>query len=61
MHEALEHEHKGVPMLALAPEPEDLKKEPELSAIVTTPRGCVKLFDVEFTVVQGGPTDKSAG
>ena len=30
MHEALEQEHKGVPMLALAPEPEDLKKEPEL-------------------------------
>ena len=27
MHEALEHEHKGVPMLALAPEREDLKKE----------------------------------
>jgi hypothetical protein len=30
MYEALQHEHKGVPMLALAPEPEDLKKEPEL-------------------------------
>jgi hypothetical protein len=26
MYEALEHEHKGVPMLALAPELEDLKR-----------------------------------
>ena len=34
MNEALEQEHKGVPMLALAPEPEDLKKEPEPAAIV---------------------------
>ena len=39
MHEALEQEHKGVPMLALAPEPEDLKKEPEPAAIVTAPGG----------------------
>jgi hypothetical protein len=37
MYEALEQEHKGVPMLALAPEPEDLKKEPEPAAIVTAP------------------------
>ena len=36
MHEALEQEHKG---LALAPEPEDLKKEPEPTAIVTAPGG----------------------
>jgi hypothetical protein len=39
MYEALEQEHKGVPMLALAPEPEDLKKEPEPTAILTAPRG----------------------
>jgi hypothetical protein len=39
MYEALKQEHKGVPMLALAPEPHDLKKEPELTAILTAPRG----------------------
>ena len=39
MNEALEQEHKGVPMLALASEPEDLEKEPEPAAIVTAPRG----------------------
>jgi hypothetical protein len=39
MHEALEQEHKGMPMLALAPEAEDLKKEPEPAAIVTAPGG----------------------
>ena len=39
MHDALEHKHKGVPMLALAPEPEVLNKEPELVAIVTAPGG----------------------
>jgi hypothetical protein len=60
MYEALEQEHKGVPMLALAPEPEDLKKEPEPAAIVTALGGGIKLFDVEFAIGQGGPTDKSA-
>jgi hypothetical protein len=39
MYEALEQEHKGVPMLALAPEPEDLKKEPEPTAILPAPGG----------------------
>ena len=39
MCEALEQEHKGVPMLALVPEPVDLKKEPEPTAILTAPRG----------------------
>jgi hypothetical protein len=34
MHGALKQKHKGVPMLALAPEPEVLNKEPELAAIV---------------------------
>jgi hypothetical protein len=39
MHDALEHKHKGVPMLALEPEPEVLNKEPELVAIVAAPGG----------------------
>ena len=39
MYEALEQEHKGVPMLALAPEPEDLKHEPEPTAILTAQGG----------------------
>ena len=39
MHEALEREHKGVPMLALAPEPEDLNKEPEPTATLPAPGG----------------------
>jgi hypothetical protein len=51
MYKALEQEHNGVPMLALPPEPEDLKKEPEPTAI---------LLDVENTIGQGGPTDESA-
>jgi hypothetical protein len=39
MYEALGQEHKGVPMLALAPEPEDLKKESEPTAILAAPGG----------------------
>jgi len=39
MHGALEQKHKGVPMLALVPEPEVLNKEPELAAIVAAPGG----------------------
>ena len=39
MHGALEQKHKGVPMLALEPEPEVLDKEPELAAIVAAPEG----------------------
>jgi hypothetical protein len=39
MHGALEQKHKGVPMLALASEPEVLNKEPELAAIVVAPGG----------------------
>ena len=39
MHGALEQKHKGVPMLAPAPEPEVLNKEPELAAIVAAPGG----------------------
>ena len=39
MHGALEQKHKGVPMLALALEPEVLNKEPELAAIVAAPGG----------------------
>jgi hypothetical protein len=37
MYEALEQEHKGVPMLALVPELEDMKKEPEPTATLTVP------------------------
>ena len=39
MNEALEQEHKGVPMMALAPEPEDMKKELEPTANLPAPRG----------------------
>jgi hypothetical protein len=39
MYEALELEHKGVLLLALAPEPQDLKKEPEPTAILPAPCG----------------------
>ena len=39
MYEALEHDNKGVPMLALALEPEDLKQEPEPTAILPAPGG----------------------
>ena len=39
MHIALEQKHKAVPMLAPAPEPEVLNKEPELAAIVAAPGG----------------------
>jgi hypothetical protein len=41
MYETLEQEHKGVPMLAHAREPEDLKKEPEPEpmATLTAPGG----------------------
>ena len=39
MYAAPVQEHKGVPMVELAPEPEDLKKEPEPAAIVTAPGG----------------------
>jgi hypothetical protein len=39
MYEALEQEHKVVPMLALAQEPEDLKKEPKPTATLPAPGG----------------------
>jgi hypothetical protein len=39
MYEALEQEHKGVSMLAIASEPEDLKKEPEPTATLPAPEG----------------------
>jgi hypothetical protein len=39
MYEALERNHKGVPMLALAPKLEDLKKESEPTAILPAPGG----------------------
>ena len=60
MYAALVQEHKGVPMLELAPEPEDLKKEPELMAILPAPKGGGNLFDQRSTVGQGGPIDGSA-
>jgi hypothetical protein len=41
MYEALEQKHKGVPMLALAPE--DVKKEPETTATLPAPGGAANL------------------
>jgi hypothetical protein len=46
--------------VAPEPEPAAIEKEPEPAAIATAQGGGVKLFDVEFTFGQGGPTDKSA-
>ncbi len=53
MHGALEQEHKGVPMLALAPEPEDLNKEPEPTATLPAPGGAANLA-LAFAMAMAG-------
>ena len=63
MHEALEQEHKGVPMLALVQEPEDLNKEPEPTVTLPAPGGGGELglgLGHGHGLDRGGSTGKTA-
>jgi putative lipoic acid-binding regulatory protein len=59
MHDALEQEHNGVPMLALAPEPEDLNKELGPTSTLPAPGGVANLA-LAFAMVMAYPFTRSS-
>jgi hypothetical protein len=54
MHDALEQKHKGVPMLALEPEPGVLNKEPELAVIASGPLSSTRSDKAAIVTAPGG-------